>query len=292
MKNVFYFLKFYFGFTKRESRGFLLIMPSLIVLYFIPIVYQRCVNSVNEEDYNRYVMEAEKYFAAEASDRWNDTPSSVVEVKIPVFNPNKVDRDFLGSIGVNQRTASNWIKFAESGAHFRKWEDLQKIYGMEDSVLHHLKDYMIFDTVPARKAYRQPVAPSMTKIPFSEADSITLQIVPGIGSGIAGRIIKFRENLGGLHSKNQLLDIYGIEEELVDRIFEYFIFQPGTPKQLDINSLTIAQLAQHPYITFAQAKVIVAFRDQHGPYQKPDDLLKIKIFTQEWLDKLEPYLDF
>ena len=77
----------------------------------------------------------------------------------------------------------------------------------------------------------------------------------------------------------------------MNRVFEYFTFEPGTPKQIDINSLSIADLAKHPYITYAQAKVIVAYRDQHGPYQKAPDLLKIKIFSKEWLDKLEPYLD-
>jgi len=292
MGKLFYFLKFYFGFTKRESRGFLLIMPSLIVLYFIPIVYQRCVNHVHEEDYRRYVLEAERYFASEASGGFTDTTASGEVTEIPSFNPNLVDHDFLLSIGIDIRTATNWVKFAQAGANFQRWEDLRKIYGMEDSVLLSLKQHLIFDTVPGRKTYTKPAAPSMAKIPFSEADSITLQIVPGIGSGIAGRIIKFRENLGGLHSRNQLLDVYGIEEELVDRLFEHFIFDQGTLNKIDINALTIAELAQHPYITYGQAKVIVAYRDQHGPYQHPDDLLKIKIFTREWLEKLVPYLDF
>ena len=290
-RKIFYFLKFYFGFTKRESRGFLFIMPSLILLYFIPIIYQRCINHVNEEDYRKYVTEAETYFATISSGSSGNILTSDTALVIPKFNPNIVDKDFLISIGVDPRTASNWVKYSSSGATFKDRKDLSKIYGLEDSVLFRIKDYMVFDTVPGKKVYKKPTSPGLKKIPFAEADSITLQIVPGIGSGIAGRIIKFRENLGGLHSRNQLLDVYGVEEELMNRVFEYFTFEPGTPKQIDINSLSIADLAKHPYITYAQAKVIVAYRDQHGPFQKAGDLLKIKIFSQEWLDKLEPYLD-
>jgi len=48
---------------------------------------------------------------------------------------------------------------------------------------------------------------SLKRIPFSEADSGTLQIVFGIGPAMASRIIKFLEPLVGMHSKNQLQDV-------------------------------------------------------------------------------------
>jgi DNA uptake protein ComE-like DNA-binding protein len=38
--------------------------------------------------------------------------------------------------------------------------------------------------------------------------------------------------------------------------------------------------------------VIVAYREQHGLYTQADDLLKIKIFNEEWLERLKPYLEF
>lgn len=292
MKNkVYYFLKFYLGFTKRESKGFLLIMPSLIILYFIPIFFQRCVNTAHEQEYEQYLQAAESFFSNPQAISDFSLPS-VSYGNIPSFNPNLVDKDFLLKIGIDEKAASNWVKYAKGGAQFRSWEDLKKIYGLDEAVILKLRDHMVFDTVPARKEYKRPAAPAMAKIPFSDSDSIILQIVPGIGNVMAGRIIKFRENLGGLHEKRQLLDVYGVEEELVDRIFEHFIFDPGITRQLDINSLTLAELAQHPYITYPQAKVIVAYRDQHGQYKKAEDLLKIKIFTREWLDKLEPYLAF
>jgi len=286
-RKIFYFLKFYLGFTKRESKGFLLVMPSLIILYFIPIFYQRCVNTAHERDYELYLLEAKLFFGA---NQISVEPFLHDQGQIPQFNPNKVDKEFLTSLGIQEQAATNWERYTKGGGSFRTWEDLEKVYGLSEPDLLRLKDQLIFDTVPAKKEYKRPAAPAMAKIPFSEADSVTLQIVPGIGNVMAGRIIKFRENLGGLHSRGQLLDVYGVEEELVDRIFEHFTFDPGVSRQVDINSLTQAQLAQHPYITYAQAKVIVAYRDQHGPFQKAEDLLKIKIFTDEWLQRLKPYL--
>ena len=289
-KKIFYFLKFYLGFTKRESKGFLLVMPSLIILYFIPIFYQRCINQSNEQEYEEYLLYAQSYVIENQSliDTAFDSDQGGQSLK---FNPNTVDKDFLVDLGIDERTASNWEKYSRGGGQFRSWEDLRKVYGLEEAILLRLKDQMIFDTVPTKRDYRRPSVPAMAKIPFSEADSITLQIVPGIGNVMAGRIIKFRENLGGLHKKDQLMDVYGVEEELVEKIFDHFTFNPNISRRLDINSLTLSELSQHPYITYAQAKVIVAYRDQHGSFQRAEDLLKIKIFTQEWLDKLKPYLD-
>lgn len=147
------------------------------------------------------------------------------------------------------------------------------------------------DTTKAVTTARPRTPVGLRKINFSEADSVELQIVPGIGQTLAGRIVKFRENIGGLYSKEQLLDVYGMKEETVEKIFDFFEFRPGIHAKLAINELDVNSLAKHPYINYGAAKVIVAYRDQHGPYRSAEDLLRIKIFTQEWLDRIKPYLD-
>ena len=291
-QKIFYFLKSYLGFTKRESKGFLWIFPSLIVLYVIPIIYQRGIDHYHQEEYEKYLHEAEAYF----SDHIGPWDNDVLPIERPApFDPNRVDMEFLLQIGLDEKIAMNWVKYSKSGGVYRKVEDLKKIYGVGDSLVLVLNDILVFDTIPAKSdeksQYKRPVPPAMATIPFDQADSITLQIVPGIGQVLAGRIIKFRENLGGLHSQVQLLEVYGVEEELVSKVFEHFTFQPNIFKKMDINNLTIAQLAMHPYITYAQAKVIVAYRDQHGDFKNEDDLLKVRIFTAEWLDRLRPYIN-
>ncbi|MCS5489752.1 ComEA family DNA-binding protein [Algoriphagus limi] len=130
------------------------------------------------------------------------------------------------------------------------------------------------------------------RIPFSEADSITLQIVPGIGPSLAGRIIKFEQALGGFFKPDQLLDVYGVKPEVANRVWEYFEFDGKIKSKVPINTIDVTELAKHPYVSYGQAKVLVAFRNQHGAFLGPEDLLKIKIFEKEWVDKLSPYLAF
>ncbi|WP_225586990.1 helix-hairpin-helix domain-containing protein [Algoriphagus sp. Y33] len=133
---------------------------------------------------------------------------------------------------------------------------------------------------------------NLNRIPFSEADSAILQIVPGIGQSTAARIVKFRESIGGFYSKNQLSEVYGLKPETIDMIWEYFDFSPSVLKKMEINQIEVEELAKHPYISYAEAKVVVAFRKQHGDFQSPDDLKQIKIFKKEWIDKIAPYIDF
>ena len=116
--------------------------------------------------------------------------------------------------------------------------------------------------------------------------------MPGIGPGTAGRIIKYREQLGGFHSKAQLSEVYGMKEETISALWDFFEFDGSVFKKLQLNVASLEELSAHPYISYGEAKVLVAYRQQHGNFDSSDDLLKIKIFKDEWVQKLKPYLEF
>lgn len=227
MKNkLFFWLKTYLGFSKRESQGFVLLLPILIILYAIPKVYHHTIRLGFDTEYHAY-----------------------------------------------QSTIDSLVR-----------EGYEKV--IKSSTLAKLDS-------PQKKTYAtRPKGTALNKLDFNEADSIVLQVVPGIGQTMAGRIVKFREGLGGMIDKEQLLDVYGMTPEVADRVFEYFDFTPGIYKKIQINQADASTLANHPYITYGAAKVLTAYRTQHGAYSTAEDLLKVRIFTEEWVDKIKPYLDF
>lgn len=183
---------------------------------------------------------------------------------------------------------------------------IQKVQGRKSEIKQSRIDYLIdsllisgFEPATSPLPIFNPLdtgkvilPASVQKILFSEADSITLQIVPGIGPAMASRVIKFRENLGGLVHKDQLKEVFGMKEEVADQIWNYFDFDRPSLRKIPINQADINTLAKHPYIGYGEAKVIFAFRNQHGPFSSADDLLKIKIFKEDWVNKLSPYLSF
>jgi DNA uptake protein ComE-like DNA-binding protein len=142
------------------------------------------------------------------------------------------------------------------------------------------------------RSHSAKVSDRIKRLPFSEADSVVLQIVPGIGALTAGRIIKHRENLGGYIQVDQLHEVFGLKPETIPVIWEYFDFDRVAPRRIEINTVPVEELAKHPYISYQEAKVLVAYRLQHGPYLQLDDLLKVKIFKADWVNKIGPYLDF
>lgn len=227
MKNkLFFWLKTYLGFSKRESQGFVLVLPILIALYTIPKIYDDHILRSSAVDYQSYQA----------------TIDSLLQEGFVVSSSETV------------------------------------VY-LQDS------------TRKPTSSSRQRTA-TLNKLDFNEADSIVLQIVPGIGQTMAGRIVKFREGLGGMWEKEQLLDVFGMSPEVMERVFDYFEFSPGIYRKVAINEWDASTLANHPYITYGAAKVIVAYRTQHGPYQQAEDLMKVKIFTEDWVEKVKPYLEF
>lgn len=128
---------------------------------------------------------------------------------------------------------------------------------------------------------------------INSADTLELIKVYGIGTKLAERIIKFRNKLGGFITKSQLKHVFGIDSntfiELNNKTFITPYFQP---KKILINQINFDELKLHPYIGYKFAKVILAYRNTHGKFIDASDLSKIKILTNEEVEKIIPYIDF
>ncbi|MDN3202718.1 ComEA family DNA-binding protein [Algoriphagus sediminis] len=220
MSRIFFWLRSNFGFSKKESRGYLLVVPILFLIYWVP--------------------------------------------RSPLFQRSD-QMDNYSQEEFDSLLANGWM-VAESD--------------------------LTFNPADTSKSPSSNIDSGIKVISISEADSVVLQIVPGIGPTLAGRIVKYRENLGGFHSKEQLSEVYGLSDEVSERIWEYFSLDEISLERLRINSISRDELAKHPYVSYGAAKVILAYRNQHGPFQSSEDLQKIKIFDESWISKISPYLDF
>ena len=128
-------------------------------------------------------------------------------------------------------------------------------------------------------------------ISLNESDTCKWKMIPGIGSSYAQRIVKYRELLGGYVSKNQLLEVYGLEEDLFMRISPY-IEADTLCRQLQVNYAEFRELLRHPYLNYEQVKAIVNLRDKKGNIQSIRELAMLDIFTKDDIKRLQPYLAF
>ena len=128
-------------------------------------------------------------------------------------------------------------------------------------------------------------------ISLNESDTSRWKMIPGIGSSYASRIVKYRELLGGFVRKDQLLEVYGLDAELYGRISPY-IAPDSLWSRLAVNSADFRELLRHPYLNYEQVQAIFNLRRKKGNIRSIRELAMLDVFTEEDLNRLEPYLEF
>lgn len=128
-------------------------------------------------------------------------------------------------------------------------------------------------------------------IRLNEADTTQWKKIPGIGSSYASRIVKYRELLGGYVRLEQLLEVYGMDNERYGRIVPYIEIDTHL-QRLKINELEFNELLRHPYLNYKQVQAIVSLRRRKGDIVSIAELAMLDEFTTEDIDRLTPYLEF
>jgi len=131
-----------------------------------------------------------------------------------------------------------------------------------------------------------------TVIELNAADSLALMHIPGIGASFAKRILSYKKILGGYHRIEQLQEVYGMYEELYEKITPYLTVDAGQTVKIQVNSASLDKLKSHPYINFYQAKAIVETRKKKGKLSEVAELQLLEEFSEDDWIRITPYLDF
>jgi DNA uptake protein ComE-like DNA-binding protein len=108
---------------------------------------------------------------------------------------------------------------------------------------------------------------------LNTADSSDLVSLPGIGPYYAKKILAYRDKLGGFASREQLLEISGIDRERYGLFADRVTADTNLLKRVSIQEATYEQLARNPYIGGYLARAIIRFRDENK--DKAIDLLAL-----------------
>ncbi len=209
------------------------------------------------------------------------------------FDPNHVGVQQLLDMGTPPQLARNWRKYLEKGGKFKTVEGVKKLYGMQPGFYAKIRPWMFVattrDSFPGPHRAIRRKSPGCLPLDINAADSLEWEGLPGIGPVLAGRIVRFRKRLGGFHSVQQVGETYGLPDSTFQRIFPCLGLV--TPMVLlDINTAGEAELRSHPYVGYRLARMLVAFREQHGPFSVPSDLFNLPLMDTLTFERLKPYL--
>jgi DNA uptake protein ComE-like DNA-binding protein len=133
---------------------------------------------------------------------------------------------------------------------------------------------------------------SYQKIDLNLADSDQLLPLSGIGPVFAGRIVKYRDLLGGFVSPDQLKEVYGMPPETVDRVSDRIYIDSAAIRKIRLDSATFGELLRHPYLDYDQVKALVDYREFKGNITSLNELQINHILHDTSLSKLVGYFDF
>lgn len=215
------------------------------------------------------------------------------------FDPNTLDEAGWKQLGLREKTIQTLLNYRSKGGRFRQPEDLARIYGLRPGEYDQLAPYInitppaagqqsprlytpVSDKVSREKAF-QPVD-------LNTADTSALIALPGIGPKLASRIILFREKLGGFFSADQVAETWGLPDSTFQKIKPLLKLESGPYRKIRINTATPEELRAHPYIRWELARPLLAYRNQHGPFLRLEDIRQVQAVTEEQFRKIAPYL--
>lgn len=211
------------------------------------------------------------------------------------FDPNTADEATLQQLGISEKVARVILNYREKGGRFRKKEDLAKIYSLPEADYQRLEPYIqIASSATATDAKTKSgtaPAPAAILIDINKASAEEWQRLRGIGAATAGRIVSYREKLGGFSSVEQVGETLGLPDSTFQHIKAQLNFSPIF-KPVAVNVAGIDELDAHPYLSRKEATAIAAYRANHGDFKTFEDVKKVKALSTKTLEKIKPYLEY
>ena len=309
----------YLTFTRKDRIAVLVLLAIMVGLFFLPDLTAGSKSKKEISADTSWISAVKKLERREAEtnlQRYDDNHTTYQfdrsansnynrkKGELFYFDPNTITAEDWQRLGLRDKTITTIQNYQAKGGRFRKPGDLQKIYGLfpdeyeriapyiriastaEINYTEDLSDKTTTTIQPAAKTYTS----RYTITDINTADTTTLIALPGIGSKLAARIINFRDKLGGFYSISQVGETFGLPDSTFQKIKQYLKLENAAVQKININTASVDELKAHPYIKYSIANPIIAYRKEHGPFNKIEDIKKVMAVTEEVYNKISPYL--
>ncbi len=294
-----------FDFSRKDRNGILILLCVIFILLVLRITLPWLIPD-RKVDFSAWNAEVDQFLITQQIQRADSS-------HMAPFDPNKVDSVTLLQVGVPIRVVGFWLNYRRKGGVFRDLASIRRIYGMSPMIVDKFQGLLLFEkpVAPQLKIkkddektshtaivkdkspfdhYVSKSKPRLASLEINGADSLSLIQIPGIGSVLASRIIRYRKLLGGYYGIDQLREVYGLRPTNFETLSPYLTIDRSLFLIFNVNLSTFQELCHHPYIGYKLAKKIIRFRDHNGKFSYVNDLSSL--VGADSLSRLRPYLRF
>jgi len=188
------------------------------------------------------------------------------------------------------------LAYRSKGSWVNSSSEFQKITRVSDSLLNEIKPLFKFpewvNSKPKKKSFNHKEKLSYDqKADINTATEVQLQVIYGIGNTLSKRIIDYRSSMGGFTDNVQLYQVYGLNDDVIDRLLnEFTVKTPHFINKMIANNVSASDLSTIPGISFELAKGIWEYRVLHDSISRFSELIKIEGMTERKLELIQLYL--
>lgn len=252
------------GFSEKQSAAILKYKSYLGGSFVSKEKFKECF-IINEENYAKlspYLILPEKTpanfdaYAGKSKSFKSKTPQTS-------FDPNTLDVNGWMALGFTEKQANVIVNYRDRNlkGSFKTLEDIKNCFVISAEKFEELKPFIRLNTsTMAKKSDDKKPESKQDKTDFSKTDmnSVTFKqlLEFGLDEKSAGSMIGFRKKLGGFMTKEQILETYNIDKELVQKLLS---IAPLDNSKVERHTLVDAPeewLKNHPYFKYSADKII------------------------------------
>lgn len=304
MKKLYNNFKLFFGFSKPERRGIIILVTIIIFFVLLRIFYVDFIQKKSKLNIKEFSADIEKFLSnidtsqptyTSRKDNFDfnnsDKSFSINQLNPFPFNPNEMSKDQWKKLGLRDKQISVIENYISKGGKFYKKDDFKKMYCISSEEYTVLEPFINIPNLNSNEINRNTIHQKKKLIfELNSSDTTDLQEVSGIGSSFAKRIIKYRDMLGGFVNTDQLLEVFGMDSTRYNQILPQLVVDTTNIKKIDINNITLQELKKHPYFGYYLAKSIITYREKKGNFKSLIDLKKVPLIYDDIYEKISSYL--
>ncbi|MCW3161157.1 helix-hairpin-helix domain-containing protein [Chryseobacterium oryctis] len=215
------------------------------------------------------------------------------QIKYQPFDPNSTNIEGWQNLGFSENQAKVIVNYRDKNlkGSFKSLEDIQNCFVISSEKFEELKPYIKLNSATiAKNPESEKTVTKQEKTDFSKIDlnAITFKqlLEFGLDEKSAGSMIGFRKKLGGFVNKQQILDTYNIDKDLVEKLISICPLNTNEVQKYTLVDAPEEWLKNHPYFKYSADKIIF-YR-----LSNPDDkkILKFLKLKPEYETRMKLYM--